>query len=370
MNKICQRWACGFLALLLALLAACAGIVYAVDPCLYYRIPTAWQPVFFNERYQAAGLVRNIPADTVLLGTSMAANYRSSWVGEVYHCSGLRITIPDGYFSEFDQVMDLLFRENPPQRVLFALDLNTLIRGDGGVTDAMPDYFYNRNPLDDVKYLLNKDTLYYSLYVLMENRQGRGGTLDEGFTWDNDSAWGKYETLRTYARPDIAEEAVPEDAYLAGTDENLAIMDRWFREHPDTKFECFLSPYSILYWDRVIRQGELDARFKALERVCEALVNRYPNVRLHAPLFAETMVTSLGNYCDYIHHCGEASRWVLSRVCAEKYLLRGGHVEKALADWREFVVNYDYDSLWDQEFWDQWYETHDSPPSWYKEEGR
>ena len=56
MNKTYQRWARGFLAALLAALVLCGGIVYAVDPCLYYRMPEDRLPAFFNERYQAAGL--------------------------------------------------------------------------------------------------------------------------------------------------------------------------------------------------------------------------------------------------------------------------------------------------------------------------
>lgn len=365
MNKMYQRWACGFLAVLLALLAVCGGIVYVVDPCLYYRIPTERQPVFFNERYQAAGMAKNIPADTVLLGTSMAANYRSSWVGETYRCAGLRITVSDGYFSEFDQVVDLLFREVSPQRFLFALDLNALIREDRPPAGAMPDYLYNENPFDDVKYLLNKDCLYYSVYTLWANWQGGGQALDEGFTWDKRAIWGKNAVLNSYSRPPAAEEQTPKDAYLAATDQNLSIMEGWFLAHPDTKFEVFLSPYSILFWDRAIRQGDLDARLAALERACEVLTG-YPNVRVHTPMFSKDMITSLGNYCDYVHHSGEASRWVLSRVCGEKFLLKPENIKATLADWREFVVNYDYDSLWDQEFWDQWYETHDAPPAWYE----
>jgi len=365
MSKTYRHWARGFLALLLAFLVLCGGIVYTVDPCLYYRMPEDRLPVFFNERYQFAGLIKNIPADTVLLGTSMTANYRSRWIEDLYHTSGLRITIPDGHFSEFDQIMDLLFREHPPKRVLFALDLNVLTRNDGGVTDAMPDYLYDRDPLNDVKYLLNKDCLYYSLYTLWDGLRGGGQTLDEGFTWDKSSLWGKYEVLRTYDRPPIAAEQTPEDAYLDATAENLAVMDGWFRAHPDTIFKVFLSPYSILFWDQAIRQGDLDARLKALELAFETLTG-YPNVYLQVPLFCQSMVTSLGNYCDYIHHSGEAARWVLGTVCGEKFVVRAGDVEKALADWREFVVNYDYDALWDQEFWDRWNEEHDAPPAWYE----
>ncbi len=365
MSKIYQRWAWGFLTVLLALLAACGGIVYAVDPCLYYRIPEDRLPLFFNERYQAAGLVRNVPADTVLLGTSMAANYRASWIEEFYHGPGLRITIPDGYFSEFDQVLDLLFREQSPRRILFALDLNTLIRDGGGVTDAMPDYLYDRDSLNDVKYLLNKDCLYYSIYALWGGFRGGGRTLDEGFTWDKTYLWGKFATLRTYERPPVSEEQTPEDAYLDFTAGNLAVMEGWFRSHPDVEFEIFLSPYSILYWDQAIRRGDLDARFRALEQACETLTS-YPNARLHAPLFAKDMVTNLDNYCDHVHHSGEAGKWVLGNVRGEKFLLRAGDVEKALAEWREFVVNYDYDALWDEEFWEWWNEEYDAPPTWYE----
>lgn len=365
MKQDYRRWAWCFLAFLLTLLVLCAGTVYIVDPCLYYRMPTHWQPVFFNERYQSAGMVKHVPADTVLLGTSMTANYRAGWIEESYRTSGLRITIPDGHFSEFDQIVDLLYREYPPKRVLFALDLNILIRDDSSAANAMPGYLYNQTPLDDIKYLLNKDCLYYSFYTLLTNRQGGGQTLDEGFTWDSVTPWGKHEVLMNYERPPAAKESIPEDAYLESTDKNLAVMERWFQAHPDTKFEIFLSPYSILFWDHCIRQGELDARFTALERTCEVLM-RYDNTRLHAPLFAENMITTLNNYCDYIHHSGEAGKWVLGNVCGEKFLLRPETVKETLAQWREFVVNYDYDSLWDQEFWDRWYETHDGPPSWYE----
>mgnify|MGYP000500558247 CR=1 FL=1 len=179
MKQAYRRWVCGLLACILALLAVCGAVVYVVDPCLYYRVPDKWQPVLFNERYQMAGLAKNVEADTVLVGTSMAANYRSSWIQETFGTSAVRLTIPDGYYSEFDQVMNVLFRTQEPERVIFGLDVNTLIRDESGVTAAMPDYLYNANPLDDIQYLLNKDTLYYSAYTLLSNHWGEGDTIDE-----------------------------------------------------------------------------------------------------------------------------------------------------------------------------------------------
>ena len=209
MKQAYRRWVCGLLACLLALLALCGAFVYAVDPCLYYRVPDKWQPILFNERYQMAGLAKNVEADTVLLGTSMAANYRASWIGETFGTSAVRLTIPDGYYSEFDRVMDVLFRAQSPERVIFGMDLNTLIRDESGVTDAMPDYLYNANPLDDIRYLLNKDTLYYSAYTLLANSRGEGDTIDEGFTWDKDQWWNHMTALENYDRPEAAAQTLP-----------------------------------------------------------------------------------------------------------------------------------------------------------------
>ena len=346
MNKSYGRWAAELLALLLAVLTLCAAVVYWVDPCLYYRIPERRQPVFFNERYQAAGIAKNVPADTVILGTSMAANYRGSQAAEAFGGTAVRITLPDGYFSEFDQVMDVLFRrKDPPKRVLFGLDLNILIRGEANRTEAMPAYLYNRNPLDDLRYLLNKDTLYYSLYVLMADGWGEGQTLDEGFTWDAGSTWSRAMALASYPRPEPVAEPLAADAYLADTEANLAVVTAWLEEHPDTEFHLFLSPYSILAWDRYTRLGALDAVLAALERAGEVLLP-YENARLYGFLFDREIVE---NYCDHVHHSGAVCRQLLEKMAAGEGQLTAENLPEILEDWRAFVEGYDFAALWPRE---------------------
>ena len=49
-----QKWTRGLLLGLVLVLTACAAVVYRVDPCFYYRMPTDREPVFFSERYQTA----------------------------------------------------------------------------------------------------------------------------------------------------------------------------------------------------------------------------------------------------------------------------------------------------------------------------
>lgn len=295
MKQAYRRWVCGLLACILALLAVCGAVVYVVDPCLYYRVPDKWQPVLFNERYQMAGLAKNVEADTVLVGTSMAANYRSSWIQETFGTSAVRLTIPDGYYSEFDQVMNVLFRTQEPERVIFGLDVNTLIRDEN------------------------------------------------------------------YDRPEIAAEELPADAYRDDVAANLAVAERWVTEHSDTEFDFFLPPYSILFWDKVIREGRTEAVFAAIRQAGQTLL-QYDNVKFYGYLMDPEIVTNLDNYCDYIHHSGGVCREILAMLQREEGRLTEENLEETLANWREFVVHYDYDQFWDERFWIQWNAEHAAAP--------
>ena len=362
MKTSLRRWSCGFLAALLALLTAAAAVVCVSDPCFYYRLPPEGEGVYFSERCQAAGLARNVPADTVVIGTSMAANYRKSHIEEVFGGAGLRIVIPDGYLSEFDQVMKTLFRSQTPERVLFGLDLNILIRDESGLTASLPGYLYDANPFNDLQYLLNKDMLYYSLYAPLARSWGKGQTLDEGFTWDEGIWWNHMTALDNYTRPEVAEETADTAAFRDHARQNLAVVESWVRAHPDTEFDIFFPPYSILFWDKTARLGQTDAMLAALGQACGTLLN-YDNVKLYGFLMDREIVENLDNYCDYVHHSGEVCRQVLAKMAAGEDRLTAENTEEVLANWRDFVVDYDYDKFWDESFWWKWNETHPGVPA-------
>ena len=359
MHTSLRRWTCGLLALVCLLLLGCGAFVYAVDPCLYYRIPGDGRAVFFNERYQNAGLARQIPADTVVLGTSMVANYRPSRIQEVFGGTALKLTVPDGYLSEFTAVLETVFRTGTPERVIFGLDANILVRDESGLTGALPEYLYNENPLDDVKYLLNRDTLYYSVYALLGERLGKAQPLDEAFTWEEDLWWNHMTALENYDRPEIAGTSLPAEAYLDNARENLAVITGWVSAHPETEFDIFFPPYSLLFWDKVGRLGETEAYFAALELACRTLLE-YSNVKLYGFLFDEEIVGNLDNYCDYIHHSEWVCREILWLIRGDGARLEEENVAATLANWREFVVNYDYDQFWTESFWWRWDAEHAS----------
>ncbi|MDD3347769.1 hypothetical protein [Oscillibacter sp.] len=370
MNHSYKRWACALLALVLMALLSCAALVWAVDPCLYFRIPADGKAVFFNERYQNAGLARNLPADTVLLGTSMVANYRASHVAEVFGGTAVKLTVPDGYLGEFDAVLGQAFSRHTPKRVLFGLDINILTRDEGGVTGALPDYLYDENPMNDVKYLLNRDALYYSAYTLLEKARGAAQILDDAYTWDAGTWWNHMTALENYERPDTAGETLPETAYLANVEGHVNTILSWAQTHPSTEFDVFFPPYSILYWDKTARLGETDAVFSALDAAVKALLagNSAHNLRVFFLPAATEITGNLDYYCDYIHHSGDAADKALHLLQAGDFEVTGVEAwTEMLHNWRQFVVHYDYDQLWTDAYWWKWNIDHGAPIVWKSE---
>ena len=346
-----RRFVLGTLALALAALGACAALVWYADPCFYFRFPGKIEPVFFSERYQNAGMAKHVAADTVVMGTSMTANYRVSEVEAAFGGTAVKLTFSDGYLSEFDQAMDMVFRHHTPERVLFGLDINVLTRDESKKTDALPAYLYNKNPLDDVNYILNKDTLYYSLYRIKCSRWGTTDDVDQAFTWDGDVWWSKETALAGYQRPEVSAEPVAVTAYHQNAVDNVKVILGWANRHPETEFDVFFPPYSMLYWDKMQRTGATDAVFSALETGIRYLAENQQreNIRIFFFPAQEDIVTDLDNYGDYIHHSGAVCSRLIGELAAGEYEIDPATTETVrsiLSEWKEFVVNYDYDAIW------------------------
>ena len=97
--------------------------------------------------------------------------------------------------------------------------------------------------------------------------------------------------------------------------------------------------------------------FAALERTCEVLLP-YENVKLYGFLLDREIVEDLDEYCDYVHHSGDVCGKVLAKVAAGEDRLTSENYRETLANWRVFVVDYDYEKFWDESFWIQWNAQH------------
>lgn len=345
MEKPYRRWVLGLVAAAALALGLCAGFVRLADPFFHYRNPDPEAEVWFDQRYQTAGLLRSQDYETILMGTSLAANYRPLWFDVFYDTRTVKATFPNGGFHEFTQALDYAAATHDVKRVIFGLDPNILCRGPEEAPDELPAYLYDTNPWNDGPYLLNKDVLIRSLYVLKEKAAGETQALQDAFLWDGEIFFSRELALAGYQRPKPTGETLPADAFLKVCQENLEVVEGWLREYPDTEFVFYYSPYSILFWDKMQRLGETDAMFEMLKYATGELL-RYDNAEVQCFLTDTDIITDLDNYADHIHVAGRITYRMAQAMPEGTYRLTAENYESKLDALREFVVNYDYESIW------------------------
>lgn len=345
MNHAYKRWTVCLLAGFAGLLVLCAGTVYAVDPYFHYHDPDPHAEVYFDERYQCAGLLRGQPYETLLLGTSLTANYRAFWFDVFYDTSTVKVSLPDGGFGEFDRALEYAFARQDVKRVIFGLDPNILIRDPAQAPDELPAYLYDDNPWNDGSYLLSRSVLERCAYVAGKKALGRTQPLQDAYVWDGTVFFSRELALAGYQRPPQSGSVLPRDAFFEPCDENLKVVTGWLERHPDTQFVFFLSPYSILFWDKMQRTGETDAMLAALSRTVDVL-SAYDNAEVQCFLADREIIADLDNYADHIHVAGRVTYRLAQAMPGGTYLLTKENKTQILDGLREFVVHYDYDSIW------------------------
>ena len=163
--------------------------------------------------------------------------------------------------------------------------------------------------------------------------------------WDGTESFSREDALAGYDRPDDpAARPLPEDAFSAACAENLAVVTGWLESHPDTQFVFYLAPYSILFWDKMQRLGETDAMFALLRRTAETLLP-YENAELHCFLDDMDVILDLDNYADHIHAAGRVTYAMAEALPGGAYRLTPENARQRLDALHEFVVNYDYEPL-------------------------
>ncbi|MCI8593919.1 MAG: hypothetical protein HFF09_01515 [Oscillospiraceae bacterium] len=327
----------------LVILAALAAMVAVVDPFFQFHAPGSAE-TYENERYENAGMIQNLDYDTIVMGTSLACNYRASWFDELTGGKTIKIGFRGGNPVEFDQALRLAFDTHPDiKQVFFGMDLNILLFYGGAASSSLPDYLYNSTPLDDAAYFLNKDVYLRCAKTLLRRSRGGGVPLDDAYIWDGAYTFSRETALSNYERPDPAD-PLAEDYFFYGVDHNLVLFEGWLTEHPNTQFTFFLSPYSVLYWDYVRRTGAADARLAALERAVDALVD-YENLRICCFLGEEDIITNLDNYTDYIHISGATTRRLAEEMTAGKCAVTRENMDEFFSSLRLFLNEYDYDAI-------------------------
>lgn len=350
-----KKWGISAIVLLILSFLGIAGAVLIVDPYFHFHAPlkNISYPID-NQRYQNNGILKNFEYNSIITGTSMTENFKTSEFDNLFGVNSIKVPFSGSYLRETSEQLEMAFKYNDNiEYVLRSLDFYALYANKDCLSDfEYPTYLYDENILNDVSYLFNKDIFLKSFgKMIYYNLTAQKTTsFDKYSYWSDSFIYGKEEVLRRYERKDKVDqseklEIIDIQQVKDNIDQNII---RLAEDNPECEFYLFFPPYSIVYWDEWSQNDFIENGIFVLESVTEQLLE-YDNIHLFSFNTCFDIICDLDNYKD-LEHYGE---WINSRIL--KWMKNGQHeLTKAnykahYEEMREFYVNYEYDKIFNIE---------------------
>lgn len=329
------------------------GLVTAIiDPFMHYHggIEGLEYPLL-DERYQNDGIARHYEYDSIITGTSMCQNFKTSEFEALWGGKTIKITNSGASYHETGENIRRAYVYRPDVKyVLASMDGNQLnTPADADTYEGYPDYLYDQNPFNDVKYLLNKDVIPKTIAVLNYTLAGNHTTtMDEYGFWGSYKSYGK-ESVR--ASFDLVEEST-EEYFLTEADKQKITENvtknflELANQHPDTTFYFFFPPYSICYWEALVRTNQLEAQIEAQKLAVEVLLTA-ENIEVYDFSSKVEITGNLDNYTDTLHYGPWINSEILEMIKGQEGRLMDDSYVQYYEELKKIYSEYDY-SLYKQ----------------------
>lgn len=319
------------------LLAVVIMTVVVFDPFYQYHKPLpGLKAVLTDKEYQCIGTLRTFDYDALIVGSSVCENYNNHWFDEGFDCTAIKAIRSYGATADLCYLLDNAYEDHELKYVFYNIDPSSLSASTEPTYESTgcPMYLYDKNPLNDYPYLLNKDVLMEKLpYMLAYSFIG---DYDEGnsYNWAQWKYFGQDLALGLYTRLPSVKDMQPEtvnEEKLAG---NIALLTRQLASHPETTFKFFFSPYSMLWWDNACRSGERDAVIYNEKQAVKALL-AYDNAEVYFYQDDWEIITNLDHYMDMVHFSKEINYVVYDKQAKGEDRLTIDNYEERLEGMRD-----------------------------------
>lgn len=302
-----KKWNIFVLGSTFGILLLVALVTLVIDPYLHYHKPLeVLEYPLKDERYINDGIARNYEYEAMITGTSMAQNFKASQMEEFWQVPTIKTAYSGATFHELNESIGRAISYNPKLRyVLCSLD-GSRINHDAysDSYEGYPEYLYDKNPLNDVNYLLNKEVIPKTIAVVNYTRAGnQTTTMDAYGSWSQYKVFGKDAVEATVVPKQAAAEVVSFTAEdEARVREN--VTENYLEtglENPGVTFYFYLPPYSVYYWEDLVKTGQLEAQLRAEELAVE-LLTEAPNIHVYGFADRTEITGNLDNYMDILHY--------------------------------------------------------------------
>ena len=281
-----------------------SALVIWIDPFQVYRLAARYMPPIDNttQVYANAGIVRNYDYDSAVVGTSVTENFRPSQMDELLGGRFIKLCTSAGTAYNHALLLNLAFDTHDIKRIVYGLDVYSLIAELDETGSEVPFYLYDSNLFNDAQYWLNRSVLGSFLPRCLRawGQQQDDSIRDSMYSWKGPDAYGLAALYNAQFSPVKPMRPVEEDMEKAAANLNTHVIPL-ITAHPETQFDFFFPPYSAAEWSSMQAKGTLEGML-ALRGLCCDMLSCYDNVRIHDFAAREDWVLDLDNYKDTLHY--------------------------------------------------------------------
>lgn len=351
MNRY-QKWILALVSVVAVFFASVAALVIYVDPFFQYHAPLKNFPYLVdNQLSQNPGMAKHLEYDSVILGSSMTVNFNTNWFAELMDVHAVKLNYSGAYPKDQANIMEIIFDSgHEVKNVFLGVDVTTYTGGVEETKYPIPYYLYDDNLINDIQYLFNKDVLLnYILRPIADPDKTDLATVYE--SWWTDEYYNIQWVMHNYEQPEEVKEETPADAYIESTARNLeSNLLPYIERNPETEFYIFFPPYSILFWNDVMRENHLEATLAEYRYLADTLL-ACDNVRVFFFPNQEWIVTDLNYYADINHYHRDINYYMTECfVSGDCEVKDSRQMERELERMREVIARFDFEKLFSVEY--------------------
>lgn len=326
------------------------GIVWFFDPFYQYHAPFGTRKAVLHDRdNQVVGTIRNFSYDSVLLGSSLAENFDSSYLDAQYECQTLKIIKASGSLSDLLCYLDMAQEHNELRNVFWCLDMNALESSPvPTVFDGVspPKYLRTETLLDDIPYIYNKEVIFEEIPLMFAYAHLDKNTGGDAYNWADGKEFSASRAMQAYAKPESVVKDRDFTVEMNNLAENLSLLSKQLSGHPDTNYYFIIPPYSLLWWDCAYVNGELEKDITILEQTLPVLLS-YDNVEIYYFQSEKDIVCNPDYYMDMIHYSPDISQYMLEQLAYDDHKITPENYREKIAEMQALANDITTDYIYD-----------------------
>lgn len=315
-----KKWVTTTISLFLVMLLILGSITFVVDPLYQYRYDEN-DNYYLNSKFSCAGLIKNYPYDSVMLGSSMTQNFDPDVFEKKMGLDLLKVNIGGMTVPETCFYLEYINRHSDCKKVFFSVDLQRFATPPDEAEFNIPQYLINGYE-DDYRYLLGSEvyTRFLPVDLLIKGLEianieipysfEKATDIDELGSWYEDYSYGEDVVLNHLQTNGFGAYDIEAKGLGASVNENIDLLIETLSAlDKDTEYILFFPPYSSLFWVYAKQNGIFEIFCDAKERIFE-LAQELENVTIFDFHNLE-LTADFENYRDISHYTKDINDYLV-----------------------------------------------------------